>query len=73
MSQGELAAVSGLSQATVSHAMTGRAIDLGTVRKLARALTVTPALPGAAAIVGAQDGSATKGQLTPAEVVETRP
>ena len=47
----EFAAIAGVSPATVSHAMTGRLVDHGTVRKLARALTITPLMPGADAIV----------------------
>jgi transcriptional regulator with XRE-family HTH domain len=42
----ELAAIAGVSAATVSHAQTGRMIDHGTIRKLGRALTVTPIIPG---------------------------
>jgi transcriptional regulator with XRE-family HTH domain len=42
----EFAAVAGLSAATLSHAMTGRQVDHGTLRKLARALTLTPVMPG---------------------------
>ena len=42
----ELAAIAGVSAATVSHAQTGRMIDHGTIRKLGRALTLTPVIPG---------------------------
>jgi transcriptional regulator with XRE-family HTH domain len=51
LTQGELAAIAGLSEATVSHAITGRRIDSSTLGKLARALTVTPTLPGAERLV----------------------
>lgn len=58
LTQAEIAAIAGLTEATVSHAMNGRRVEHRTIRALARALTVTPALPGAAGIVGAQNGSA---------------
>ena len=45
MTQAELAGVAGISEATISHAMTGRRIAWTTLRRLARALTVTPTLP----------------------------
>ena len=51
MTQAELAAAAGVSEATVSHAMVGRQVDYRTLRKFARALTVTPVLPGADAIL----------------------
>lgn len=65
MTQAELAAVAGLAEATVSHALNGRLVEHGTIRALARALTVTPALAGADGIVGGQDGSIA-GQPVPA-------
>ena len=51
MTGAELAAISGVSAATVSHAMTGRRVAYTTIRKLARGLTVTPALAGIDAII----------------------
>jgi transcriptional regulator with XRE-family HTH domain len=51
LTQGELAAIAGLSEVTVSHAMAGRRIDSSTLGKLARALTVTPTLPGAERLI----------------------
>jgi len=47
----EFARIAGVSAATLSHAMTGRLVDHTTVRKLARALTLTPVMPGADAII----------------------
>jgi transcriptional regulator with XRE-family HTH domain len=51
MTQAELALVSGLSEVTVSHVMTGKKVAWTTVRKLARGLTVTPCLPGVDALI----------------------
>lgn len=51
MTQAQLAAVAGLSEATVSHAMVGRRIAWTTIRKMARALTAIPTLPGADVLV----------------------
>jgi transcriptional regulator with XRE-family HTH domain len=48
----ELAAIAGVSAATVSHAQTGRMIDHGTIRKLGRALTVTPVIPAIDHLIG---------------------
>lgn len=50
--QAEFASIAGVSEATVSHAVTGRLVDYRTVRAFARALTVTPALPGTERIIG---------------------
>jgi transcriptional regulator with XRE-family HTH domain len=47
MTSAELAAVAGLSEATVSHGMNHHRVSYTTVRKLARALSVTPVLPNA--------------------------
>jgi transcriptional regulator with XRE-family HTH domain len=54
MAQAELAAIAGVSAATVSHAIAGRMVSYLTIRKFARALTVTPALPGTEGIIGPQ-------------------
>jgi DNA-binding Xre family transcriptional regulator len=51
MTQAQLAASAGVSEATVSHAMVGRGIACTTLRKLAGALTVTATLPGADLLV----------------------
>jgi transcriptional regulator with XRE-family HTH domain len=51
MTQTELAAAAGLTQATVSHAATGQTIDHTTLRKLAHTLAVTPPLNGADLII----------------------
>jgi transcriptional regulator with XRE-family HTH domain len=51
MDGAELAAIAGVCEATVSHAMTGRKVSLTTIRKLARGLTVTPTLAGADGII----------------------
>ena len=60
MTAAELALISGVSEATVSHAMTGRKVSHSTVRKLARGLTVTPTLPGADALIaGKTEATAT--------------
>jgi len=61
MTGAELAAIAGLSEATVSHAACGRKVNYITVRALARALTVTPPLPGIDSIIGKAD---TAGELT---------
>ena len=50
LSQAEFAALAGVTEATVSHAATGRRVSMGTVRKLAKALAMTPALAGADAL-----------------------
>ena len=52
MTQAELAAIAGLTPATVSHASTGRLVDAATVRKLAIGLTRTAPVTGAEALVG---------------------
>jgi transcriptional regulator with XRE-family HTH domain len=49
----ELAQAAGLSSATVSHALNGRPIAESTLRRLARALTTIPAVPGAEALLAA--------------------
>jgi transcriptional regulator with XRE-family HTH domain len=51
MTAAECAAIAGLSEATVSHAMTGHRVSHVTVRRLARALTVTPTLTGIDSII----------------------
>jgi transcriptional regulator with XRE-family HTH domain len=43
MTQAELASIAGVSEPTVCHAMAGRMVSYLTIRKFARALTVTPA------------------------------
>jgi len=53
LNQAELAAIAGVSETTLSHAMS-RPVAWTTVRKLARALTVTPLLPGIDAIIPAK-------------------
>ncbi|MGH7641963.1 MAG: helix-turn-helix domain-containing protein [Candidatus Dormibacteria bacterium] len=59
MSQAELAAIAGLSEATVSHAASGRPVSCITIKKLARGLWVTPIMPGADGIVLVKDCSRT--------------
>jgi transcriptional regulator with XRE-family HTH domain len=54
MSQRELAVAAGVSEPTVSHAMAGRMVSYLTIRKFARALTVTPPLLGSDGIIGTQ-------------------
>lgn len=54
MTQAELASIAGVSEPTVSHAMAGRMVSYLTIRKFARALTVTPVLPGTEGIIGRQ-------------------
>jgi transcriptional regulator with XRE-family HTH domain len=51
MSQRELAVAAGVSEPTVSHAMAGRMVSYLTIRKFARALTVTPPLLGSDGII----------------------
>ncbi|MGC2295297.1 MAG: helix-turn-helix transcriptional regulator [Candidatus Dormiibacterota bacterium] len=66
MNFSELAAQAGVSRATISAAVAGRRVDYLTLRKLARALTITPPLPGAAGIVGSQKDAAIEPQLVAA-------
>jgi transcriptional regulator with XRE-family HTH domain len=54
MTQPELASIAGVSEPTVCHAMAGRMVSYLTIRKFARALTVTPVLPGTEGIIGTQ-------------------
>lgn len=67
----EFAQIAGVSPATVSHVLThGRAGD-STLRKFARALTITPTNPGADAIlppppIGVADADQRKAPTTPA-------
>lgn len=62
----ELAAIAGVSAATVSHAQTGRMVDHGTMRKLARALTLTPVMPGIDSLIPTK--TETAAASTPATV-----
>lgn len=77
MTGAELAAIAGLSEATVSHAMTGRPVSYVTLRKLARGLTVTPALPGIDAIIGRRfvgsEGNGAAGFSPATAVMEAKP
>jgi transcriptional regulator with XRE-family HTH domain len=50
----ELAQIAGVTEATVSHVLNGRMASYTTIRKLARALTITPPLPGSDGIIGTQ-------------------
>ncbi len=54
MTQAELARIADLTEATVSRAANGHAANYTTIRKLARALTITPCLLGAEGIIGSQ-------------------
>ena len=58
MTAAELAQVAGLSEATISHGMNHHRVSFTTVRKLARALMVTPILPGADAIIAGKTDTA---------------
>jgi predicted transcriptional regulator len=51
MTAAELALIANLSEATISHCMTGRKVSFTTIRKMARALTLTPCLPGIDSII----------------------
>ena len=64
MNQTELALAAGVSEPTVSHAMAGRQVSYLTIRKFARALTITPPLPGSDGIIGSQRESAARGLPT---------
>lgn len=66
LTQAELARTAGLTEATVSRAANGHMADYLTIRKLARALTITPCLPGAEAIVGSQKEAAYESPLVAA-------
>lgn len=76
MTGAEFAKLSGVSAATLSHALTRGRVGDPTLRKFARFLTVTPPVPGADALIaqyvpkGALVASPTP---TPTEVVEARP
>lgn len=58
----------------MSHAMTGRKVDCTTITKLARALTVTPVLPGIDAFILAAPttSKATGTRLTAAKETEDK-
>lgn len=58
MTQAELAQIAGVTEATVSHVLNGRMASYTTIRKLARALTITPSLPGGDGIIGTQKAAA---------------
>jgi transcriptional regulator with XRE-family HTH domain len=47
----ELAAIAGVAPATISHALNAHRLDHDTIRKLGRALTVTPVVPGIDSII----------------------
>jgi DNA-binding Xre family transcriptional regulator len=47
----ELASIAGISEATVSHMVNAHRVEHGTVRKVCRALMLTPVVPGADAII----------------------
>jgi transcriptional regulator with XRE-family HTH domain len=51
LDQRDLAQEAGLSEATVSHAITGRAVNAQTLRRIAAALERLPKMPGAAELV----------------------
>ena len=63
MTQAELAAAAGVTAATISHCLAGRSVNYLTLRKLARAMTVTPVLAGAQTLVGPQREAATESPL----------
>lgn len=60
----ELAAVAGLTAATVSHAVTGKNVDHSTIRRLARALSVTPTLPHSDFVLARASGAQREGPAT---------
>ncbi len=62
MTQAELARAAGVSEPTLSHAATGRSISYLTIRKLARALALTPVMPGADGILGVYENAASGSQ-----------
>jgi transcriptional regulator with XRE-family HTH domain len=69
MTQAELAATAGLTAATVSRCVNGHLANYTTIRKLARALTITPCLLGSDGIIATQREVAT-GSPTLATVAE---
>lgn len=66
----ELAALAGVTGATVSHAVTGRKVSYMTVRALARALTLTPVMPGVDAFIPTKNENAAKVSSTSAALME---
>jgi hypothetical protein len=54
----QLAALSGVGEATISRARNGHKITPATMRKLLDALARVPEVPGAAALIGAAERSA---------------
>jgi transcriptional regulator with XRE-family HTH domain len=51
MTGAEFARLAGVSEATMSHAVGGRGVSIQTIRRLAVALTRTPVMPGADALL----------------------
>lgn len=66
MTQAELAKAAGVTEPTVSHAIAGKMVSYLTIRKLARALTVTPVLPGTDGIILEKKEAATESPLVAA-------
>lgn len=66
----ELAAASGVSRVTCSHALAGRSLNYLTIRSIARTLSTIPTMPGAEFIVGSQEKSAATSSPALAAVAE---
>jgi transcriptional regulator with XRE-family HTH domain len=66
----ELARESGLTEATISHILSGRFASPTTIRKVARALTLCPTLPGAEGVIGSQEERDAAASPSPASVAE---
>jgi transcriptional regulator with XRE-family HTH domain len=67
----QLAVLSDLTPATISHVLNGRMASYTTVRKLSRVLATTPVLLGSEGIIGRQeekDAAAPPGSASMAEV-----
>lgn len=54
LSQSQFAVLAGISEPTVSHGMTGKAISEATLAKMARTLAAIPPLPGVDALLAAR-------------------
>lgn len=65
LSGAELAALAGLTGATVSHAITGRRVSHVTLRALARALTLCPVMAGADTLIPEKHENAVRVSSTP--------
>jgi len=70
LSGAELAALAGVTGATISHAVTGRKVSYLTLRALARALTLTPVMPGIDTLIPPKTTNAAEVSSTSAAPME---